>query len=192
MLENWKFVFEVTKITCFQGHRSAGYKAVHCCVWESKLMGFLNKSCSVDISTYMNFTKFASVKMSCPNELRLHSFISFITCRVFPVWLFGGLSVALISLSGIFGAVLWPIFNSPYYPHVMRVLIGLAVGSLSSTAIFQLIPEVIIFYFRNHSLTKVSITLSIIATRWVEMIISSIYSSRWSSVWTNSRLNARV
>lgn len=57
------------------------------------------------------------------------------------VWGFGGLSVAIISLSGIFGAVLWPVFNSPYYPHVMRVLLGLAVGSLSSTAVLQLIPE---------------------------------------------------
>ncbi|XP_054265025.1 metal cation symporter ZIP8-like isoform X1 [Macrosteles quadrilineatus] len=59
----------------------------------------------------------------------------------YQVWMFGSLSVGLISLSGVFGAVLWPIFNSPFYPHVMRVLIGLAVGSLSSTAIFQLIPE---------------------------------------------------
>lgn len=57
------------------------------------------------------------------------------------VWGFGGLSVAIISLSGIFGAVLWPVFNSPYYHHVMRVLLGLAVGSLSSTAVLQLIPE---------------------------------------------------
>ncbi|XP_046665099.1 metal cation symporter ZIP8-like [Homalodisca vitripennis] len=73
--------------------------------------------------------------LSSTPETRLH--------RPTPtqVWMFGGLSVALISLSGIFGAVLWPIFNSPFYPHVMRVLIGLAVGSLSSTAIFQLIPE---------------------------------------------------
>lgn len=57
------------------------------------------------------------------------------------VWGFGTLSVAVISLSGIFGAVLWPVFNSPYYHHVMRVLLGLAVGSLSSTAVLQLIPE---------------------------------------------------
>lgn len=57
------------------------------------------------------------------------------------VWGFGSLSVAIISLSGIFGAVLWPVFNSPYYHHVMRVLLGLAVGSLSSTAVLQLIPE---------------------------------------------------
>lgn len=60
----------------------------------------------------------------------------------FLVWGFGGLSVLIISLSGIFGAVLWPILNSPFYPHLMRVLIGLAVGSLTSTSIFQLIPEV--------------------------------------------------
>uniref|UniRef100_A0A1B6C7C2 Zinc transporter ZIP8 n=1 Tax=Clastoptera arizonana TaxID=38151 RepID=A0A1B6C7C2_9HEMI len=57
------------------------------------------------------------------------------------IWGFGGISVFIISLSGIFGAVLWPVLNSPLYPHLMRVLIGLAVGSLTSTSVFQLIPE---------------------------------------------------
>ncbi|KAF6211586.1 hypothetical protein GE061_012099 [Apolygus lucorum] len=53
----------------------------------------------------------------------------------------GLLSVGIISLSGVTGAVLWPVLKSVYYPHVLTSLIGLAVGSLSSTALFQLIPE---------------------------------------------------
>ncbi|KAK3910606.1 Metal cation symporter ZIP8 [Frankliniella fusca] len=57
------------------------------------------------------------------------------------VWGWGLLSVAIISLSGIFGGLLWPLLNSRYYSAVMRFLIGLAAGSLTATSIFQLIPE---------------------------------------------------
>uniref|UniRef100_A0A146L6U5 Zinc transporter ZIP8 n=1 Tax=Lygus hesperus TaxID=30085 RepID=A0A146L6U5_LYGHE len=57
------------------------------------------------------------------------------------VWTMGLLSVGIISLSGVTGAVLWPVLKSAYYPHVLTTLVGLAVGSLSSTALFQLIPE---------------------------------------------------
>lgn len=58
------------------------------------------------------------------------------------VWGWGVLSVGIISLSGIFGGLLWPVLNSRYYSTVMRFLIGLAAGSLTATSIFQLIPEV--------------------------------------------------
>lgn len=57
------------------------------------------------------------------------------------VWGWGMLSVGIISLSGIFGGLLWPLLNSRYYSTVMRFLIGLAAGSLTATSIFQLIPE---------------------------------------------------
>lgn len=57
------------------------------------------------------------------------------------VWGFGLCSVAIISLSGLFGGVFWPLINSSFYSHMMHILIGLAVGSLSATSIFQLIPK---------------------------------------------------
>ncbi|XP_014255814.1 zinc transporter ZIP8-like isoform X3 [Cimex lectularius] len=59
----------------------------------------------------------------------------------FEVWCMGLVSVGIVSLSGLTGAALFPIINSPLYGHVMTALIGLAVGSLTSTALFQLIPE---------------------------------------------------
>jgi NhaP-type Na+/H+ and K+/H+ antiporter len=62
----------------------------------------------------------------------------------FPVWGLGLCSVAVISLSGLFGGLFWPLINSNFYTPMMRILIGLAVGSLSATSIFQLIPEVCI------------------------------------------------
>ncbi|CAH1389802.1 unnamed protein product [Nezara viridula] len=60
---------------------------------------------------------------------------------LFQVWSMGCLSVGIISLSGVTGAVLWPIINSPLYNQLMSALIGLATGSLTSTALFQLLPE---------------------------------------------------
>lgn len=63
----------------------------------------------------------------------------------FPVWGFGLCSVAIISLSGLFGGVFWPLINSSFYNHMMHILIGLAVGSLSATSIFQLIPKVCMY-----------------------------------------------
>jgi uncharacterized membrane protein len=62
----------------------------------------------------------------------------------FPVWGLGLCSVAIISLSGLFGGLFWPLINSNLYNQMMRILIGLAVGSLSATSTFQLIPEVCI------------------------------------------------
>ncbi|XP_050422231.1 metal cation symporter ZIP8-like [Adelges cooleyi] len=57
-------------------------------------------------------------------------------------WIGGFTAVSVISLSGLIGALFWPLLNDPRKKNsVMRVLLGLATGSLSSTAIFQLIPE---------------------------------------------------
>ncbi|KAK9512635.1 hypothetical protein O3M35_001014 [Rhynocoris fuscipes] len=57
------------------------------------------------------------------------------------VWILGFASVAIISLSGVTGAILWPVMNSPLYKYIMAMLIGLATGTLTATALFQLIPE---------------------------------------------------
>lgn len=54
--------------------------------------------------------------------------------------------MGIISLSGLVGAIFWPLLNDPNRKKtVMRLLLGLATGSLSSSAIFQLIPEVSAF-----------------------------------------------
>ncbi|XP_065352648.1 metal cation symporter ZIP8-like [Cloeon dipterum] len=57
------------------------------------------------------------------------------------VWLYGFLSVGFISLSGIFGIIFVPLMKKKLFVMVMRYLVGLGIGALSSTAIFQLIPE---------------------------------------------------
>lgn len=57
-------------------------------------------------------------------------------------WIGGLVSVGIISLSGLVGAIFWPLLNDPNRKKtVMRILLGLATGSLSSSAVFQLLPE---------------------------------------------------
>ncbi|XP_025203763.1 zinc transporter ZIP8-like [Melanaphis sacchari] len=57
-------------------------------------------------------------------------------------WIGGLVSVGIISLSGLVGAIFWPLLNNPNRKKtVMRILLGLATGSLSSSAVFQLLPE---------------------------------------------------
>lgn len=57
------------------------------------------------------------------------------------VWGFGFLSVTIISLCSLVGISILPLMKSKMYDKVLLYLICLAVGTLSSNGIFQLIPE---------------------------------------------------
>lgn len=64
-------------------------------------------------------------------------------------WIGGLVSVGIISLSGLVGGIFWPLLNDPNKKKtVMRLLLGLATGSLSSSAVFQLLPEVSVFILK--------------------------------------------
>ena len=56
-------------------------------------------------------------------------------------WGYGFLSVLVISLCSLGGISVLPIMDKPIYDKVLLGLICLAVGTLSGSAIFQLIPE---------------------------------------------------
>ncbi|XP_023222999.1 zinc transporter ZIP8-like [Centruroides sculpturatus] len=58
------------------------------------------------------------------------------------VWGFGILFVTIISCCSLVGVVLLPLINKNAYQTVLMVFEGLAVGSLVSSAIFHLIPQV--------------------------------------------------
>nr|CAD7406646.1 unnamed protein product [Timema poppensis] len=57
------------------------------------------------------------------------------------VWGFGLLAVGIISLSGLFGGIFLPFLDTKFYSTLMRLLLGLAAGSLTATSTLQLIPE---------------------------------------------------
>ncbi|XP_066488439.1 metal cation symporter ZIP8 [Tiliqua scincoides] len=57
------------------------------------------------------------------------------------VWGFGFLAVTIINLASLLGLVLTPLLKKSYFPKILTYFVGLAIGTLFSNAIFQLIPE---------------------------------------------------
>ncbi|XP_041280462.1 metal cation symporter ZIP8 [Onychostruthus taczanowskii] len=57
------------------------------------------------------------------------------------VWGFGFLAVSVINLASLLGLILTPLLKKSYFPKVLTYFVGLAIGTLFSNAIFQLIPE---------------------------------------------------
>ncbi|XP_057716429.1 metal cation symporter ZIP8 isoform X1 [Corythoichthys intestinalis] len=59
----------------------------------------------------------------------------------YSVWAWGFLSVTLINLAALLGLLLIPFTRKPYFPKVLTYFIGLAIGTLFSNAVLQLVPE---------------------------------------------------
>ncbi|KAE8630730.1 hypothetical protein XENTR_v10000935 [Xenopus tropicalis] len=57
------------------------------------------------------------------------------------VWGFSFLSVTIINLTSLLGLFITPLIKKPYFPKILTYFVGLAIGTLFSNAIFQLIPE---------------------------------------------------
>lgn len=60
----------------------------------------------------------------------------------FTVWGYGFLAVTIINLASLLGLILTPLLKKSYFPKILTFFVGLAIGTLFSNAIFQLIPEV--------------------------------------------------
>jgi len=77
------------------------------------------------------------------------------------VWGYGILCVTIISCMSVLGVSFLPLMSKSFYDHLLTVFIGLAVGSLSGSALFHLIPSA----FRladvtvNHSYLEVSLVI---------------------------------
>lgn len=59
-----------------------------------------------------------------------------------PVWGYGFLCVSVISLCSLVGASVVPFMKKTFYKRLLLYFIALAIGTLYSNALFQLIPEV--------------------------------------------------
>ncbi|XP_054999870.1 metal cation symporter ZIP8 isoform X2 [Sorex araneus] len=57
------------------------------------------------------------------------------------VWGYGFLAVTVINLASLLGLILTPLIKKSYFPKILTYFVGLAIGTLFSNAIFQLIPE---------------------------------------------------
>uniref|UniRef100_H3CYW7 Solute carrier family 39 member 8 n=1 Tax=Tetraodon nigroviridis TaxID=99883 RepID=H3CYW7_TETNG len=63
----------------------------------------------------------------------------------YSVWGYGFLAVTMINLASLLGLFLIPFTKKPYFPKVLTYFIGLAIGTLFSNAVLQLIPEALGF-----------------------------------------------
>lgn len=63
----------------------------------------------------------------------------------YSVWGYGFLAVTIINLAALLGLFLLPFTKKPYFPKVLTYFIGLAIGTLFSNAVLQLIPEALGF-----------------------------------------------
>ncbi|XP_008311982.1 zinc transporter ZIP8 [Cynoglossus semilaevis] len=61
------------------------------------------------------------------------------------VWGYGFLAVTIINLAALLGLLLIPFTKKSYFPKVLTYFIGLAIGTLFSNAVLQLIPEALGF-----------------------------------------------
>lgn len=63
----------------------------------------------------------------------------------YTVWGYGFLAVTVINLASLLGLLLIPFTKKSYFPKVLTYFVGLAIGTLFSNAVLQLIPEALGF-----------------------------------------------
>ncbi|PSN54326.1 hypothetical protein C0J52_10689 [Blattella germanica] len=91
------------------------------------------------------------------------------------VWSIGFLAVTIICVSSLLGAVVMPFMDTDFYKLIINVLVGLAVGSLFGSGLFQLIPQSfdLAKLYGNHDYLKQ--TLAIWAGMWMFFNIEQIF-----------------
>ncbi|XP_075905668.1 metal cation symporter ZIP8 [Nelusetta ayraudi] len=77
---------------------------------------------------------------SCPHTVQEESY----PFR-YSVWGYGFLAVTLINLAALLGLFLIPFTKKSYFPKVLTYFVALAIGTLFSNAVLQLIPEALGF-----------------------------------------------
>jgi len=81
------------------------------------------------------------------------------------VWMYGILCVSIISLTSVLGVAVVPLMSKLFYSRLLSVLIGLAVGSLSGSAIFHLIPAAFslaeVGLYAHHSYLNISLMIGL-------------------------------
>ncbi|RWS03412.1 zinc transporter ZIP10-like protein [Dinothrombium tinctorium] len=68
------------------------------------------------------------------------------TVRMFQLWLYGAAAVVVISLIGLLAINLIPYIQQRHHQEVLQLLVGLAIGTLTSDALLHLLPHVSEFF----------------------------------------------
>ncbi|XP_043227494.1 metal cation symporter ZIP14-like isoform X1 [Amphibalanus amphitrite] len=90
------------------------------------------------------------------------------------VWGYGVLFVTVISLSSIFAVLLLPLLGRVNFERLMPGLIGLAVGSLSSSALFHLIPQAFGMVVEGAGHGYLNTSLCVLAGAWFFFMIERL------------------
>lgn len=112
------------------------------------------------------------------------------------VWGFGILFVTLISLSSLVGVSVLPLMGKDFYKHLLTGMIGLAVGSLTGSAVFHLIPQAFKLNETDKEHTYLNISLVICGGVWmffmVERILKFImdYKDRKDRKWKHEKISS--
>ncbi|XP_040577260.1 metal cation symporter ZIP14 [Lepeophtheirus salmonis] len=79
-------------------------------------------------------------------------------CRS-AVWGYGFLCVTIISITSLLGVGVLPLMSKSFYHKLLTSLIGLAVGSLTGSALFHLIPSAFLLadFYHHHAYLNTSI-----------------------------------
>ncbi|XP_041929598.1 metal cation symporter ZIP8-like [Alosa sapidissima] len=80
-----------------------------------------------------------AVQPSCPEDVEVNSTVDA------TVWGLGFLSITIINSFSLLGLFLVPFTKKAYFPKILTYFIGLAIGTLFSNAVLQLIPEALGF-----------------------------------------------
>ncbi|NXS10253.1 S39A8 protein, partial [Neodrepanis coruscans] len=98
-------------------------------------------------SSHISNSSFSTICPAVLQQLIFHpcdhqeNFVDASKPHSFQVWGFGFLAVTIINLASLLGLILTPLLKKSYFPKVLTYFVGLAIGTLFSNAIFQLIPE---------------------------------------------------
>ncbi|KAJ1525718.1 hypothetical protein ONE63_008928 [Megalurothrips usitatus] len=90
------------------------------------------------------------------------------------VWGMGILFVTIISLCSLLGVSVMPLMDKAFYKQALTLLIGLAVGSLSASSLFHLIPQAFSLVDNDSHHEYLSICLYVWGGIWVFFMVERI------------------
>ncbi|XP_064417163.1 metal cation symporter ZIP8 [Latimeria chalumnae] len=105
------------------------------------------------------------------------------------VWGFGALAVTIINLASLLGLAIVPFTKKPYFPKILMYFMGLAIGTLFSNAVFQLIPEAFGFNPQtdNYVVKAVAVFAGFYCLFFIERILKLVLNTDGQEVQRSHR-----
>ncbi|CAN2388939.1 cadmium ion transport [Pristimantis euphronides] len=109
------------------------------------------------------------------------------------VWGFGFLSVTIINLTSLVGLFITPLVKKSYFQKILTYFVGLAIGTLFSNAIFQLIPEAFGFDPKHDSYISKAVAVfgGFYMLMFVERILKMVLNIYGEDVHTHLEIDRR-